>query len=355
MTIRARLSLWYAGALFLSLLAMGGLAYYEFVLEPRLHQPGAPGEEAAADEGWGEVADLVLWCGLPAAALGLAGGWWLTRKALAPVAALTAAAAHLNERNLADQLPRTGNDDELDRLTAVFNEMTARLHNAFARMRQFTLHASHELKTPLAVIHAELETALQDTTLASSQRERLVSELDEIQRLTKIVDGLTLLTRADAGQVPLAREPLRLDDLLRDILLDAQSLARPGDIVVSLTDCEALTVSGDRHRLRQLLLILADNAIKYNHPGGTVTLALRRAGSCAELTVANSGPGLSAELLPRVFDPFFRGDPSHSNAIEGCGLGLSIGRWVITAHGGTIQLASVPGHQTIVTVRLPLS
>ena len=138
--------------------------------------------------------------------LALGGGWWLMRKALAPVAALTQAAERITEHNLGERLQRTGNGDELDRLTEVFNAMTERLERSFTKMREFTLHASHELKTPLTVIHGELETALQETALDQARRSRLESELDEIQRLTKIVDGLTLLTKAGAGQITLTRE-----------------------------------------------------------------------------------------------------------------------------------------------------
>jgi len=352
-TIRVRLSLWYAGVLCASLLAMGGLAYYEFVVEPRLHPSGTVGEEDAGDDGLGEVLSLVLWCGVPAAALGLAGGWWLTRKALAPVAALTQAAGRLTEYNLAARLPRSGNGDELDRLTEVFNSMTERLGQSFQRIREFTLHASHELKTPLTVLHGELETALEEEALPAAHRERLFSQLDEVQRLTQIVDGLTLLTKADAGQAQLARESVRLDELVREATADAESLTRPRGVQVRLVACDECVVTGDRHRLRQLLLILADNASKYNQPGGEATFALRRVGQSAELTVTNTGPGIPSELLPRVFEPFFRGDASHSNAVEGCGLGLSIARWIVTAHGGTIQMTSEPGKLTAVTLRLP--
>jgi signal transduction histidine kinase len=271
------------------------------------------------------------------------------------VAALTQAAERVTEHNLGERLLSTGNGDEFDRLTNVFNAMTERLNQSFARIHEFTLHASHELKTPLTVMHGELETALRDQTLPAPQREQLESELDEVQRLAKIVDGLMLLTKADAGQITLARQPVRLDELLRESCVDAQSLARPHDIQVSVTACEELTVTGDRHRLRQLLLNLTDNAIKYNEPKGTVTLSLRRVARMAEMAIANTGPGISPEVLPRVFDPFFRADVSHSQAVEGCGLGLSIARWIVTAHGGTIQLTSGPTRLTTVTVRLPLS
>jgi len=122
-----------------------------------------------------------------------------------------------------------------------------------------------------------------------------------------------------------------------------------------VTACEELTVTGDRHRLRQLLLNLTDNAIKYNQRKGTVTLSLRRVAGNAEVAIANTGPGIPAETLPRVFDPFFRADASHSQTVEGCGLGLSIARWIVTAHGGTIQITSGPNRLTTATVRLPLA
>lgn len=352
MSIRTRLTLWYAGIMFVSLLAMGVLSYHVFAPEPRAADRPNPDESDEND--LGEVYRIIFWCGVPACLLAAGGGWWMMRRALAPVAALSQAAQRINEHNLGERLPRSGSGDELDRLTEVFNAMTERLSESFARIREFTLHASHELKTPLTVMHGELETALQDQALAASERERLESELDEVQRLAKIVDGLTLLAKADAGQIKLARAPVRLDELVREATADAQSLARPNDIEVSLAACEELTVTGDRHRLRQLLLNLSDNAIKYNHRKGTVTLSLRRVADTAEMAIANTGPGIPPEILPRVFDPFIRADPSHSQTVEGCGLGLSIARWITSAHRGTIQVSSEPNQLTRAIVRLPL-
>jgi signal transduction histidine kinase len=353
MSIRTRLTLWYAGIMFVSLVAMGFFSYHAFAPEPRTAQHSTRDEEDESD--LGEIWRIIFWCGVPATLLALGGGWWMMRRALAPVSALTQAAERVNEHNLGERLPRTGSGDELDRLTEVFNAMTERLDQSFARMREFTLHASHELKTPLTVMHGELETALQEKALTFEHKAQLESELDEVQRLAKIVDGLTLLTKADAGQITLAREPVHLDELVREAYADAQSLARPHDIQVSLPACVELTVTGDRHRLRQLLLNLTDNAIKYSQRKGTVTLNLRRKDQWAEVVIANTGPGIPADILPRIFDPFFRADASHSQTVEGCGLGLSIARWIATAHRGTIQITSEPNRLTTATVRLPLA
>ncbi len=356
MTIRARLTAWYAAIMFVSLLAMGALSYNEFVAEPRRQalREGDAGKDEGPDEGdFGEVFRIVLWCGVPAALLALGGGWWLMRKALAPVAALTQAAERLTERNLGEPLPRTGSGDELDRLTEVFNAMTARLDHSFQRIREFTLHASHELKTPLTVLRGQVETALGEEPLTPGQREFYSSQLDELGRLARIVDHLTLLTKADAGLLPLRLAPVRLDELVRDSFADTQILALASGVHVELSACEALTVRGDAPRLRQLFLNLGDNAVKYNQLQGTVAMRLRRAGNSAEFEVTNTGPGIPPEILPRVFDRFFRGDPAHSSAVDGCGLGLSIAQWIVQAHGGAIDIASGPDKLTCVTVRLP--
>ena len=349
MTIRTRLTLWYAGILTVSLLIIGFGTYREIDEQLRHEHRRAPTEHAIAETG-----ELIFQVGVPAVLLGILGGWWLTRRALSPVAELTEAVKKIHESNLREPLPRTGNGDELDRLTGVFNGMLARLDDSFNRTREFTLHASHELKTPLTVLCGETETMLRDESLSAAERERAASLLDELRRLARIVDGLTLLARADAGQITLAMEPVRLDELVRDNFADAQILAEPHGIKVELQNCEEVTVRGDRHRLRQLLLNLADNAVKYNQPQGRVTMSLQRAGETAELTIANSGPGIPPESLPRVFDRFFRGDPAHSQTVDGCGLGLSIAKWIVSAHHGTIQVESTPGKLTIVTVRLPL-
>ena len=202
MTIRTRLTFWYAGIMFICLLVMGALVYHEFAPEPPADSQQKMGEE---ETDLHEILRIIFWCGVPAGLLALGGGWWLMRKALAPVAALTQTAARTNESNLNERLPRTNNGDEFDRLTEVFNAMLARLEDSFSRIREFTLHASHELKTPLTVLRGETETALRDEKISPTERERANSQLEELRRLTQIVDGLTLLAKADAGQVALTQ------------------------------------------------------------------------------------------------------------------------------------------------------
>jgi signal transduction histidine kinase len=349
MKIRTRLTVWYAIVLVISLVLISVGAFRE--LKEQFLQEHQPKSNTLALD---EAGELLLQIGLPAVIFGLFGGWWLTRRMLTPVSALTEAAQLINERNLGEQLPRTRNGDELDRLTEVLNAMTSRLNDSFTRVREFTLHASHELKTPLTILCGEIETALRDESLTPGQRERLVSELEELHRLTAIVDSLTLLAKADAGLVPLTVAPLHFDEVARESFADTQILAQESGLRVELATCEETLVRGDKHRLRQMLLNLADNAVKYNEPGGTISMNLRRANDHAEFTIANTGPGISPERLPRVFDRFFRGDPSHSSSVEGSGLGLSIAKWIVSAHGGTIEIRSDPAKLTTVKVCLPL-
>ncbi|HEV2696309.1 MAG TPA: ATP-binding protein [Verrucomicrobiae bacterium] len=354
MTIRTRLTIWYAAIFSISLLIIGISMYFELVVEQR-DKMAKHGGDLVDDDAGLDITQIIVFYGGTAVVVGVLGGWWLTRRALAPVVALTDATEKITAQNLGERLTRTNNGDELDRLTEVFNSMLARLDDSFNRIREFTLHASHELKTPLTVLRGETETALRDDSLSVAERDRAVSQLDELRRLTHIVDGLTLLAKADAGQVKLNLETVRLDELVRDNFADLQILAEPQGIKVALETCEEISVRGDRHRLRQLLLNLADNAVKYNKPKGIVTMNLRGEGESAKFFITNTGAGIPPEVLPRVFDRFFRGDAAHGDAVEGCGLGLSIAQWIASAHGGKIQISSAPAQSTIVTLQLPIA
>jgi signal transduction histidine kinase len=350
MTLRHKLALRYSAIMGVCLLLLGGLAYHEFVAEPAARK--ALGLPEPPELWWVEYAEVFFYGMIP---LVLGVGWWVMRRTLAPIDTLASSVERIHAHNLHEPLPRTGSNDEVDRLTEVFNKMTARLGESFQQIREFTLHASHELKTPLTVMRAELDTLLRDEDkLAPAQREWARAQLDEVQRLAHIVDSLTLLTKADAGLVALERQPVPLPELVKECFEDAQILGEARKVTVKLDACEPVEVLGDRHRLRQLLLNLADNAVKYNQPEGSVTLSLRRAGDFAEISVANTGPGIPPELAGRVFERFVRGPEASSQAADGCGLGLTICQWIVQAHGGTIQIATDAARLTTALVRLPL-
>jgi signal transduction histidine kinase len=347
-SLRTRITLWHSVTLFVSLAMMGGVFYYELEEDRQALRKGLP-----VGSYWEETAEFVLYFGLPASVLLLLSGAWFIRRSFLPVARLTEAVERIHLHHLKEQLPRSGTHDELDRLTEVFNAMTTRLQESFRRMREFTLNASHELKTPLTIMRGELETVLRGEECPPNQRELLAGLLDEVNRLAKIVDSLSFLAKADAGRIELKLEPVQLDELVRDIFTDAQVLAGPAGIAVQLSRCDLVVVRGDRHRLRQLLLNLTDNAIKYNQPHGRLEMALTQNTGVAELRIGNTGPGIPPEKLAHVFERFYRGDTAHGTTVEGSGLGLTIARWIVQAHGGTIRLDSRPHEWTTVELRLP--
>ena len=348
MTIRTRLGLWYAVLLLAGLALIAAWTYYEMSVEHPLVKQALREQGDTPIE---EIGEILLYGGVPALALALGGGWFLMRRALAPIASLTRAVERVHAGNLRQQIARSKNGDELDRLSEVFNAMTRRLDDSFQRIREFTLHASHELKTPLTVIRHELDTTLQDPALSATERERFATLLDEIERLTQIVDNLGFLAKSDAGLLQLEKSPVHLDELVSDACDDAQVLAQSQQIELVVEHCEPVMVLADRRRLRQLLLVLTDNAVKYNWAGGRIILSLSERNGMAVLSISNTGEGIPPELTGRVFDRFFRSDAS--GAVEGCGLGLTIAQGIARAHGGEIQIRSELHGLTTVTVTLP--
>lgn len=341
MTIRTRLTLWYGGMLLGSLLLMGGVLHYELVGE---YEKGRVPESPAK-----KIADILLFYGLPTVVGLVLGGAWFIHRALRPIATLTATAERVHAGNLRERIPRSGHGDELDRLAGVINAMLVRVEAGIASVRDFTLHASHELKTPLTILSAETELALNDPALPLPERRRWQSQQEEIRRLAALVDALSLLAKVDAGLPIIAREPLRFDELLRTAVADARVLAIPQRITIGLDRCDEAPLMGDRAGLRQVLLNLLGNAVKHNHPDGWVRLELHAAPAGFDLLVENSGAPLSSELLPHVFERFVRGPV----ATEGAGLGLSITRTIVEAHGGTVTCRNRAEGGVRFTVQLP--
>jgi signal transduction histidine kinase len=353
MSIRTRLVLCFLAMLVFGLLLIAGWAYFELFIENRVDELEA-GLAAQGNSLLEEIGEVLLFAVLPAMVLTGLGGWFLLNRTVEPILALSRAVERVHLGNFSEQLPRTGTGDEVDRLTEVFNSMLRRLDESFNRVKDFTLHASHELKTPLAVLRGEVETALREGSVNEEQQRLFAGQLDEIERLTKIVDGLTLLARVDSSQLKLDWQCVRLDELVRECHEDMRVLAFETNITVESTVCDKIQVRADRHRMRQLLLILADNALKYNQPGGLICLMLTQRERWVEFCMSNTGPGIPQEEMGRLFDRFYRGRRNATEKADGCGLGLCIGQSIVKAHGGSITAESTPGQLTRFIVRLPL-
>ena len=260
-------------------------------------------------------------------------------------------------RSLHRRLPADSSNDELARLSLTTNAMLTRLETSFAALRRFTADASHELKTPLTVLRADVERAMHPQTNRGERMVALEEALQEIARMSDLVNSLLTLARADEGRFDIHRTPVDMEPLLREVYETAVILGEDAGLTLSLTSLEAATVMGDRTRLRQLFLNIVTNAIKYTPRGGHVELsATRRGADEIAISIRDTGIGIAANDLPHVFDRFWRADRARSRASErgGFGLGLAISQWIVQAHGGTITVQSRLGRGTVFTIVLPI-
>ena len=283
-----------------------------------------------------------------------AGGILLARGALAPIDRITRVARKITAEDLTqriadDDLP----DDEVGRLAHTFNEMIARLDEAFQRQRQFTADASHELRTPLTAARGQIEVALQRDRSPEEYREVLGRVNSEVDRMIRLISSLLTLARADAGQLPINREPVSLRELASAAVEQVRPAAEAKHIEITITPREDITLPADQDLLLQLLLNLLDNAVKYVPDSRSVAVSWRREDGFAEIVVSDTGDGIPPEHLERIFDRFYRAESSRTGS--SAGLGLSICRWIAEAHGGSITAASAPGSGATFTVRLPLA
>jgi len=290
--------------------------------------------------------------------LAIAAAVYVSRGTFKPVDEVIAELGAITDgRSLHRRLPGDQSDEELARLTSTLNAMISRLESSFSGLRRFTADASHELKTPLTVLRANVERAMSPRTSSTERMVALEEALQEVARMTDLVDSLLTLARADEGRFDIHREPVELEPLVRDVFETAQILGEDAGIVVSLPVAENAVVSGDPVRLRQLFLNLVTNAIKYTPRGGRVDVGLRRIGEAeVAFSVRDTGVGISAAELPHIFDRFWRADRARSRASErgGFGLGLSIAQWIAHAHGGTLTATSRLGRGSVFTVTLPV-
>ncbi len=299
---------------------------------------------------------LVLAVMLPVAlAVSLGAGWFLAGRALKPVGSITQAARRIAEGDLSQRLAVPSAADEIGTLVATFNDMIAKLDASFQQVRRFSADASHELRTPLTVMKGETELALRRPRAAEDYQLVLESNLEEIDRLTRTVDELLFLSRADLGEVKMASLPVRLDELIQDVHKQASVLGQEHGAQVSLGPLASATVLGDELRLRELLLNLVDNAVKYSKPGGRVEVGLAADGGWARLSVSDQGIGIAPEAQARIFDRFYRTNEARTHAKQGTGLGLAICKWIAESHKGRIEVQSEPNRGSRFTVVLPLT
>ena len=284
------------------------------------------------------------------------GGLWLANKALSPVDRLTRAAERIGRGNLSERVEEHRSQDEIGRLAATFNKMIGRLEHAFERERRFTADASHELKTPLAVLRGDIEVALRRERTPEEYRRVLQSSLEEIARLTMLTEDLLTLARSDAGESVLDLEQVQLDQLAAAARAYIAPLAASAGVALTYDPpISPVIIEGDQKRLKQLLVNLLDNAIKYTAAGGSARLSLLVEDSRAVIEVTDTGRGIPASALPHVFERFYRQTDPRDSRVTGFGLGLAISKWIVDAHGGSIEAHSSEGQGSRFTVRLPLA
>lgn len=296
---------------------------------------------------------LLLGLGMSGMLAALAGSWLLARRALRPVADLTSTAeAITHARRAHERVPVPPQHDELGRLATTFNAMLDSLDEAHRAQERFVSDASHELRAPLTAIQGNIELLRRQPGMSEADRDEALGEIErEATRLGRLVADLLALAHADAG-IAIVQRQVDLDVVVLDAFRTARPLAQRQEL--SLDPFEPIQVCGDADRLKQLVLILLDNAIKYTPVGGSVTLGLASADTNAIITVADSGVGIASADLPHVFERFYRADPARGRDPGGTGLGLPIAQWIVTQHGGAIDLHSIPDQGTTATIRLPL-
>jgi heavy metal sensor kinase len=282
------------------------------------------------------------------------GGWFLAKASLHPLDEIIRTAQDITASNLSRRLPTPSSNDEIRRLSDTLNDMISRLESSFERIRQFTADASHELRTPLTILTGELELALRKGRKPEEYQQTLSSALQEVLRLSRVVESLLLLSRADMGRASLHLEPTNLTEMLADLADAASVLGVSKSIYINYRPSEDLNVLADNAKLYQMFLNLVDNAVKYTPEGGLISMTIHKDGAFAEVRVRDTGIGISPENQKKIFDRFYRVDKARSRELGGVGLGLSIVRWTVEAHNGTIRVESEPGQGSTFIVRLPL-
>jgi heavy metal sensor kinase len=290
----------------------------------------------------------------PAALAGSAlGGWFLARRALAPVDAIVETTRRIEAEDLSKRIPALPADDELGRLSAVLNAMLARLERSFDSVRRFSADAAHELKTPLTILKGEIEVALRSTPAPEEMRETMASCLEEVNRLNSVVEDLLLMARMEGNALSARPSRINLAEVVQDAAPALSELAARAANNFTIAAAPPLWVEGYDSLLFRMVFNLAENAIKYTPGGGRVEIKLEQKDAAAILQVEDNGPGIAPEAQAHIFDRFYRGDPSREGS--GTGLGLALVRAIVQLHQGQIELSSEPGKGSCFRVILPLA
>lgn len=304
------------------------------------------------DENLLEYKKKILWIVPVLFVLSMTAGWVLSGIALGPVQGLTRHMEAISVTSLKERVKVKGTGDEIDRLAATFNHLMQRIDDAYGRISQFTSDAAHEIKTPITIIRNEMEVALTRNRTEREYRELLESSLEEMERLSVLVDKMLMLARTDSRAA--AKEEVPLRKLLEDVKDFFEPACEPNSITIEVEAPEEIVLLADGDLLRQLFYNLIDNAVRYNRQGGNIKVTLTRDETQALVTVADTGPGVAPEHQEKIFDRFYRVDASRSSVVPGHGLGLAICRAAVKAHGGSLTLRSFPGKGSEFTVFLPL-
>ncbi len=282
-------------------------------------------------------------------------GTVLTRRAFLAIDDVVRRAHQIGEANINQRLPHPGTNDEIGRLIETLNEMLARLQKSFELQRRFTADASHELRSPLSRLRMELEVALRRPRDEAEYVETLHSCLEEVERLTLLVEELLTLARIDAGQERSLLEMVCLNTLAEETIARFGPTAEARQVLIELVSSQPVTVRIARASVSMVLTNLLDNALKFSSSGQRVTVAVNTSDADAVLSVSDQGPGVSIDDLPHLFERFYRGSAAPAEEVAGVGLGLAVSQAIINSHGGRIEVANLPNGGAVFTIRLPLA
>jgi heavy metal sensor kinase len=298
---------------------------------------------AAMDSALRRFLQLLLWTVPAGLFVAVLAGRWIATVALAPLLRFAGAARSIDVTNLRQRLPVRGVRDELDDVAQAFNETLGRVEDAVGEMRQFSTALAHELRTPIAALRGEIELAAMKPDAGDAGRRTAASQLEELDKLKRLIDQLLTLARAESGQIPLSREPVDLGALAASVVEQVEAVAQASGLELRCEVADQVLVKGDAEWLERLLLNLLDNAFKFTPRGGRVVVRVSADDREARLEVSDTGIGMTHDVMSHVLERFYRADPARSSSARGVGLGLSLVKWIADRHDGVIQMTSEPG------------